>query len=54
MLALEGIPGIYIHSMLGTSNDYEGLARTGRFRSIVGLEFSHTTVDELAIRHSSL
>ena len=34
MLALEGIPGIYIHSMLGTPNDYEGLARTGRFRSI--------------------
>ena len=34
MLALEGIPGIYIHSLLGTSNDYEGLARTGRYRSI--------------------
>ncbi|MBT8079990.1 MAG: sugar phosphorylase, partial [Gammaproteobacteria bacterium] len=34
MLALEGIPGIYIHSLLGTTNDYEGLARTGRYRSI--------------------
>lgn len=34
MLALEGIPGIYIHSLLGTENDHEGLARTGRFRSI--------------------
>ncbi|MDX1518308.1 MAG: hypothetical protein R3288_15785, partial [Woeseiaceae bacterium] len=34
MLALEGIPGIYIHSLLGTANDYEGLARTGRYRSI--------------------
>ena len=34
MLALEGIPGIYIHSLLGTSNDYEGLARTGQYRSI--------------------
>ncbi|NNE61460.1 MAG: sugar phosphorylase, partial [Woeseia sp.] len=34
MLALEGIPGIYVHSLLGTSNDYEGLARTGRYRSI--------------------
>ena len=34
MLALEGIPGIYIHSLLGTPNDYEGLARTGRYRSI--------------------
>ncbi len=34
MLALEGIPGIYIHSLLGTTNDYEGLARTGQYRSI--------------------
>ncbi len=34
MLALEGIPGIYIHSLLGTRNDFEGLARTGRYRSI--------------------
>ncbi|MEN7342155.1 MAG: sugar phosphorylase [Pseudomonadota bacterium] len=34
MLSLEGIPGIYIHSLLGTSNDYEGMARTGRYRSI--------------------
>ena len=34
MLALEGIPAIYIHSILGTRNDHEGLARTGRYRSI--------------------
>ncbi|MEM9689142.1 MAG: sugar phosphorylase [Pseudomonadota bacterium] len=34
MMALEGIPGIYVHSLLGTSNDYEGLASTGRYRSI--------------------
>tara|TARA_R110002049_G_scaffold115854_10_gene268081 strand:- start:3195 stop:4940 length:1746 start_codon:yes stop_codon:yes gene_type:complete len=34
MLALEGIPGLYIHSLLGTANDYEGLARTGQYRSI--------------------
>ena len=34
VLALEGIPGIYIHSLLGTQNDYQGLARTGRYRSI--------------------
>ena len=34
MLALEGIPGIYIHSLLGTPNDFEGLARTGQYRSI--------------------
>ncbi|QIR15156.1 sugar phosphorylase [Shewanella aestuarii] len=34
MLALEGIPGIYIHSLLGTRNDYEKLANTSHNRSI--------------------
>ena len=34
MLALEGIPAVYIHSVLGTPNDYERLAKTGRYRSI--------------------
>ena len=34
MLALEGIPGIYIHSLLATSNDYEKFERTGQNRSI--------------------
>lgn len=34
MLALEGIPAIYIHSFLGTGNDYERMEHTGRLRSI--------------------
>ncbi|MFT6917586.1 MAG: sucrose phosphorylase [Cognaticolwellia sp.] len=34
MFALEGIPGIYIHSMLGTQNDYKKLANTHNNRSI--------------------
>ena len=34
MLGMEGIPGIYIHSLLGTSNDYEKVAHTGQNRSI--------------------
>ncbi|MDX1635505.1 MAG: alpha-amylase family glycosyl hydrolase [Marinobacter sp.] len=34
MLALEGIPALYIHSFLGTGNDYERLEHTGRLRSI--------------------
>jgi sucrose phosphorylase len=33
-LALEGIPGIYIHSLLGTGNDYEGVAKSGHNRAI--------------------
>jgi sucrose phosphorylase len=34
MLALEGIPAFYIHSLLGTGNDLENVERTGRKRSI--------------------
>jgi sucrose phosphorylase len=34
VLALEGIPGIYIHSMLGTENDTKLMDETGRARSI--------------------
>ncbi|MCC2603870.1 sugar phosphorylase [Planctobacterium marinum] len=34
MLGLEGIPGIYIHSMLGTNNDYEKLKNTHHNRAI--------------------
>jgi sucrose phosphorylase len=34
MLALEGIPAIYIHSLFGTENDYQRLEHTGRVRSI--------------------
>lgn len=33
-LALLGIPGIYIHSLLGSRNDYAGVKATGRARSI--------------------
>ena len=34
MIALEGIPAIYIHSFLGTHNDQAGVERTGHNRSI--------------------
>lgn len=34
MLALEGIPAFYIHSLFGTSNDYERLKRSGHNRAI--------------------
>ena len=47
MLALEGIPGIYIHSFLGTPNDYEGLARTGKYRSINRRTWEEAEIDAL-------
>ncbi|MDV2077687.1 alpha-amylase family glycosyl hydrolase [Marinobacter xestospongiae] len=34
MLALEGIPALYIHSLVGTGNDYARMEHTGRLRSI--------------------
>ncbi len=34
MLALEGIPALYIHSFFGTQNDHAGVARSGHSRAI--------------------
>ena len=34
MISLEGIPGIYIHSLLGSRNDYRRVASTGHNRAI--------------------
>jgi sucrose phosphorylase len=34
LLAMAGVPGIYIHSLLGSRNYYKGVEETGRFRSI--------------------
>jgi glycosidase len=34
MLAMQGIPAVYIHSLLGTEKDYEGVKQTGMPRSI--------------------
>ncbi|MFW6222025.1 MAG: sugar phosphorylase [Bacteroidota bacterium] len=34
MMAFKGIPAFYIHSLLATSNDYEGYQKTGIKRSI--------------------
>ena len=34
MFGLEGMPGLYIHSLLGTPNDYDKVSNTGQNRSI--------------------
>lgn len=34
MLALEGIPGIYVQSLFGSQNDHERVKMTGHYRSI--------------------
>jgi sucrose phosphorylase len=44
MLALEGIPGIYIHSLLATSNDNDKLERTGQNRGINRHEWDYESL----------
>jgi len=56
MLALAGVPGIYIHSLLGSRSWQEGVAQTGHLRSINRQKLMRTTLEqELAdprsIRH---
>lgn len=46
MLGLEGIPGIYIHSLLGTNNDYEKLNHTHHNRSINRRRWHQHLLDE--------
>ncbi|MEH6559149.1 MAG: sugar phosphorylase [Oceanicoccus sp.] len=47
MLALEGIPAIYIHSLLGTENDYKRVEHTGRTRSINRHVWKSETLEEV-------
>jgi sucrose phosphorylase len=49
MLALQGVPGIYLHSLLGSHNWLEGLAQTKRNRTINRQKFQ---IDELEQRLS--
>ncbi|MCX4186458.1 sugar phosphorylase [Methylophaga sp. OBS4] len=46
MLALEGIPGIYIHSLLATGNDNEKLARTEQNRAINRHEWNYEQLQQ--------
>ncbi len=46
MLALEGIPALYIHSILGTRNDYDKLERTEHNRSINRHEWQYNALIE--------
>ena len=56
MLALEGIPAFYIHSLLATGNDYEKLEKTNSNRSINRhqwkLEDLEKALDDPASQHA--
>ena len=54
MLALEGIPGIYIHSLFGTRNDYERVENSGHYRAINRHQWDYDALmGELAREESS-
>ncbi|QDL94662.1 DUF3459 domain-containing protein (plasmid) [Paroceanicella profunda] len=45
LVALAGVPAVYVHSLLGSRNDTEGLARTGRARSINRAKLDRAALD---------
>ena len=47
MLGLQGVPGIYIHSLLATPNDLHGVEVTGRTRSINRKRWHYNELIEL-------
>ena len=53
-LCLMGIPGIYIHGLLGSRNDYAGVKATGRARSINRQQLDHAELRRELADPSSL
>lgn len=49
MLGLEGIPGIYVHSLLATRNDYKRMEHTGHNRSINRHQWQYAELEALLI-----
>lgn len=53
MLGLEGLPAFYIHSLLGTRNDYARVEHTGHNRSINRHQWNLDQLDEALADESS-
>ncbi|MET0106739.1 MAG: alpha-amylase, partial [Sedimenticola sp.] len=53
MLGLEGIPGIYIHSLLATRNDQERVEHTGNNRAINRHQWHYPELEALLDRDRS-
>jgi sucrose phosphorylase len=56
MLALQGVPGIYVHSLFGSRSWQEGVERTGRYRTINREKFRRAELeaalaDPASLRH---
>ena len=53
MLSLQGIPGIYFQSIVGTENDGQGVQQTGRARTINRHKFNRAELDEILADENS-
>ena len=53
MLALQGVPGIYFHSLVGTKNDLIGVEQTGRSRSINRRKFARDELENILSEDNS-
>ncbi|MGD9028385.1 MAG: sugar phosphorylase [Anaerolineae bacterium] len=56
MLSLAGVPGIYVHSLFGSRSHHQGVAMTGRYRSInreklQRSELEQALADPASLRH---
>ena len=47
MLGIEGIPAIYIHSLVGSTNDYKQVEKTNNKRSINRRSWKYDEIDKL-------
>ncbi|WP_456267943.1 sugar phosphorylase [Kushneria sp. AK178] len=53
MLGLQGIPAVYVHSLLATLNDHEGVTRTGRLRAINRKHWQREALEPLLEAYST-
>ncbi len=53
MLSLQGIPGIYFHSLVGTPNNHKGVEETGRARTINRKKFERDDLEAILDRCDS-
>lgn len=54
LLAMAGVPGIYVHSLLGSRNYQAGVEETGRFRSINREKLNRQQLEAVLEDESSL
>ncbi len=54
MLALAGVPGIYVHSLFGSRSYHAGVEQTGRYRSINREKFQRDELERQLADPSSL